>query len=122
MTHQQIAAPRGLEPIDMVTICRSLATIKGSGLLHVVRGADGTAMFCANGAGSGCPGGHPHFQCLECGEMSCVRNQRPPRLSLAEATVVKAKQWVAFGLCAASAKTAASRAVRRRRQRREAAE
>ena len=120
MTHQQIAALSGLKAVDKVTIYRTLTTLRVSGLLHVVRAADGTAMFCANRSGSGCPGGHPHFQCMECGEMRCVHEQRLPRVALDEDVVVKTKQLVAFGLCSRCSRTTVHKDARRRKSRAEA--
>jgi Fe2+ or Zn2+ uptake regulation protein len=77
-------------------------------------------LFCANREGTGCPGGHAHFQCLECGEMRCVHEQRVPRIALGEDVVVKAKQLVAFGLCPRCARTTAPKAARRGKSRAEA--
>jgi Fe2+ or Zn2+ uptake regulation protein len=119
VTHQQLAALGSLKVLDRVTIYRTLTTLRASSLLHVVRAVDGTAMFCANRSGPGCPGGHLHFQCLECGEMRCVHGQRLPRVSLGAGFVVKAKQLVAFGLCSRCAKTTARKDARRRSSRTE---
>jgi Fur family ferric uptake transcriptional regulator/Fur family zinc uptake transcriptional regulator len=119
MTHQQMAALEGFDSIDKVTLYRTLATLRAAGLVHVVRGADGSALYCANSDGDGCPGGHPHFQCLDCKEMHCVLEQRLPHLAFNEPVVVKAKQFVAFGLCAACAKKEASKLARKRAKRRE---
>ena len=116
MTHQQLASARGLKVIDKVTIYRTLTTLRAARLLHVVRGADGTARFCANGTGSGCPGGHPHFQCLRCKEMRCMHEQCLPRVALDKECVVRAKQLVVFGMCAACASPAAAPAGRRHRR------
>jgi len=120
MTHQQLAAKSSLKTLDKVTLYRTLTKLRLSGLLHAVRGADGTALFCTNRDGTGCPGGHAHFQCLECGEMRCVHEQRVPRIALGEDVVVKAKQLVAFGLCPRCARTTAHKGARRRKSRAEA--
>jgi len=117
MSHQQIATVSDLKSIDKVTIYRTLTALRASNLVHVVRGADGTAMFCVNKLGAGCPGGHPHFQCQKCKEMRCVHEQRLPRVSLDGDFVVKAKQLVVFGLCSRCAKTTECKDARRRKPR-----
>jgi Fur family ferric uptake transcriptional regulator/Fur family zinc uptake transcriptional regulator len=111
MAHQRVAELVGLEMIDKVTIYRTLATLRAVGLVHVVRGVDGSTLYCANGDGEGCPGGHPHFQCLECGEMRCIHGQQLPHLSFGEPVVVKSKQFVAFGLCEVCAQKTGEKAA-----------
>jgi len=120
MTRQEIATKTTPGDIDKVTMYRTLTALTGAGLLHTVLDADGVARFCVNRAARGCPGGHAHFQCLECGEMRCIHEQRVPRISIRGVAVVKTKQLVAYGVCSRCANTMrrqASRTCRRENMR-----
>lgn len=85
---------------DRVTIYRTLAALKRTGLVHAVRGTDGVWRYRAHApAGGRCPGDHPHFLCLRCGLMSCLPGQRLPRVQVPPGAAVKGKQLLVYGLC-----------------------
>jgi Fe2+ or Zn2+ uptake regulation protein len=95
-----------LAGLDRVTVYRNLKLLKEAGLVHGVHGIDGSLRYIVNPAGrKGCPGGHPHFLCLECGTMSCLVGQELPRVSVPRSAEVRGKQFLAYGLCAACARS-----------------
>jgi Fur family ferric uptake transcriptional regulator/Fur family zinc uptake transcriptional regulator len=88
------------EPLDKVTLYRTLQTLKTYGIVHQVQGLDGVWRFCAHDPESkGCPGDHPHFLCLHCGKMICLTGQRLPRVEVPEGMTVEGKQFVVYGCC-----------------------
>ncbi|HUW41704.1 MAG TPA: transcriptional repressor [Rectinemataceae bacterium] len=93
-----------LPGLDRVSIFRSLKLLKEAALLHGVQGVDGTLRFVVNPAErKGCPGGHAHFLCLECGAMTCLLDQELPRVRVPEGAEVRGKQLLVYGLCPACA-------------------
>jgi len=104
LTHQELS--RRLPDMDRVTLYRVLDALEGGGLLHRIQGAEGVWRYRAHAEETvGCPGGHPHFLCLRCGRMTCLTDQALPRVEVPEGAVVRNKQLVASGLCAACAAT-----------------
>lgn len=88
------------EPLDKVTLYRTLETLLSVNIVHRVQGPDGVWRFCAHDReAEGCPGDHPHFLCLECGRMMCIVNQRMARVKVPDGCEVKGKQMVVYGLC-----------------------
>ncbi len=104
LTHAQLAETGGLKALDRVTLYRTLSALEAARLIHVVRAADGTAVFCANPRGTGCPGGHAHFQCLACRRTLCLLEQVLPRVEAGPGYRIQGKQFVVFGWCPACAR------------------
>jgi len=101
LTHQEIATRPEADEFDRVTLYRTLATLERAGLLHRVQGTDGSWRFCFHAQEQvECPGDHPHFLCLSCGEMSCLTGQPLPWVSVPEKARVLGKQLVVHGHCA----------------------
>jgi Fur family transcriptional regulator, ferric uptake regulator len=99
LSHAELAD--ALADLDRVTVFRSLKILKKARLVHSVRGTDGTARFGTNPAEtSGCPGGHPHFLCVECGSMTCLPDQAMPDVRVPKGALVHGKQLVVYGVCA----------------------
>lgn len=102
MTHGEILS--ALPDLDRVTLYRILSAFVETNIAHQVQGSDGAWRFCAHISGdgdeAGCPGGHAHFLCVECGRMECLIDQKMPKVDVPEGTVVHGKQLVVFGLCA----------------------
>jgi Fur family ferric uptake transcriptional regulator len=104
LSHEQIAAAARTRDVDRVTLYRTLTALQEAGLAHRVQGKDGVWHFCAHLAeGEGCPGNHPHFLCLRCGEMSCLSGQVLPWVVVDEGVQVIGKQLVVYGTCTACA-------------------
>lgn len=96
----QVTAASTLRSFHRVTIYRTLSTLKSCGLVHAVRGVDGTWRYSAHTPErSGCPGNHPHFFCLHCGRMFCLPGQSLPRVRVPSNAVVQGKQLVVYGTC-----------------------
>lgn len=94
-----------LAGLDRVTVYRNLKLLQKAGLVHGVQGVDGVRRYIVNPSGKpGCPGGHPHFLCLGCGEMSCLSGQELPRVSVPKGAEVRGKQLLVYGLCASCAR------------------
>jgi len=99
LSHSEISSML-TEPLDKVTLYRTLQTLKTYGIVHQVQGLDGVWRFCAHDPESkGCPGDHPHFLCLHCGKMICLTGQRLPRVEVPEGMTVEGKQFVVYGCC-----------------------
>ncbi len=99
LSHSEISSTL-TEPLDKVTLYRTLQTMTASGIVHQVQGLDGVWRFCAHDPESkGCPGDHPHFLCLHCGKMICLTNQRLPRVEVPDGMTVEGKQLVVYGCC-----------------------
>jgi Fur family transcriptional regulator, ferric uptake regulator len=99
LSHAELAD--ALPDLDRVTVFRSLKMLKEVRLVHSVRGTDGTLRFGTNPAQTpGCPGGHPHFLCVECGGMTCLPDQVLPDVRVPRGALVQGKQLVVYGVCA----------------------
>ena len=99
LSHSEISSML-TEPLDKVTLYRTLQTLKTYGIVHQVQGLDGVWRFCAHDPESkGCPGDHPHFLCLHCGKMICLTGQRLPGVEVPEGMTVEGKQFVVYGCC-----------------------
>lgn len=114
LSHRELADL--LVGLDRVTIFRSLKLLKKSALVHGVQGVDGTLRYVVNpserrGGNAGCPGGHPHFLCLECGAMTCLLDQELPRVRVSEGAEVRGKQLLVYGICPSCASGKHKRAV-----------
>lgn len=100
MSHAEINSALA-EPLDKVTLYRTLQALEAADIVHQVQGPDGAWRFCAHDMGTkGCPGGHPHFLCLACGRMTCLKDQEIPRVEVPEGVRVEGKQLVVYGRCA----------------------
>lgn len=100
MSHAEISSLLE-EPLDKVTLYRTLETLKDANIVHQVQGLDGVWRFCAHVSSPGeCPGDHPHFLCLSCGKMICLPGQRMQRVDVPEGCTVEGKQLVVYGCCA----------------------
>ena len=87
---------------DRVTLYRTLEALHRARLVHQVLGEDGVWRYCSHDpAEPGCPGNHPHFLCLRCGRMVCLKDQPLPRVRVPARFEVKSKQLVLFGRCSA---------------------
>ena len=99
LSHSEISSMLA-EPLDKVTLYRTLQTLTAAGIAHQVQGLDGVWRFCAHDPQSkGCPGDHPHFLCLHCGKMICLIGQKLPRVEVPEGMTVEGKQLVVYGCC-----------------------
>ena len=116
LSHNEISA-RLEVALDKATLYRVLDTLLAAELIHRVQGLDGVWRFCAHehagkeDADVGqhyrhvgddktfCLTGHPHFQCLECGKMSCLTDQRIQRVEVPEGATVEGKQLIVYGRC-----------------------
>lgn len=99
MSHAEITAALA-DPLDKVTLYRTLQTLGEADIVHQVQGPDGVWRFCAHSPDAeGCGGGHAHFLCLSCGKMSCLVDQRLPRVEVPEGIEVEGKQLVVYGRC-----------------------
>lgn len=99
LSHSEISSML-TEPLDKVTLYRTLQTLTSAGIAHQVQGLDGVWRFCSHDPESkGCPGDHPHFLCLHCGKMICLTGQRLPRVEVPDGMTVEGKQLVVYGCC-----------------------
>ncbi|MBN2051664.1 MAG: transcriptional repressor [Spirochaetales bacterium] len=105
LSHSEILDHNLFKNLDRVTIYRTLTKFQEAKLLHVIEGIDGIRRYCAHDPGQlGCPGNHPHFFCEGCLTMTCLTDQRMPRVDVEEGALVRGKQLVVYGLCPDCAK------------------
>ena len=116
LSHQEIATRPEADELDRVTLYRTLATLQRAGLVHRVQGTDGSWRFCFHTQEqTACPGNHPHFLCLRCGQMDCLTGQSLPRVSVQKGARVIGKQLVVYGHCIKCASENEDDQLRRRR-------
>ena len=100
--------------LDRVTIFRSLKNLKKARLVHSVQGIDRTLRYFINPAEKrGCPGGHPHFLCLQCNGMSCLTDQDIAVVRVPPGAEVRGKQLLVYGICPACASSKRARTAPR---------
>ena len=104
LTHAELSTLPGLAGLDPITLYRLLDAFAERGLVHRVQGTDGTWRTAAQPRGqAGCPGNHPHFLCEGCGAMACLSDQPLPRVLVPPGAVVRGRNFVVYGRCAACA-------------------
>jgi len=100
LSQKDLAATAGLERVNKVTLYRTLEILANAGIAHRVIGIDGEWRFCSHAPDDGrCAGNHPHFLCLNCGRMACLRDQRMPRVNVPEGYAIEGKQLIVYGVC-----------------------
>jgi len=100
LSQKDLAAIPGLERVNKVTLYRTLEILAKAGIAHRVIGIDGEWRFCSHAPDDGrCAGNHPHFLCLNCGRMACLRDQRMPRVNVPEGYAIEGKQLIVYGVC-----------------------
>ncbi len=100
LSQKDLAATSGLERVNKVTLYRTLEVLANAGIAHRVIGIDGEWRFCSHAREGGrCTGNHPHFLCLNCGRMACLRDQTMPRVNVPEGYAIEGKQLIVYGVC-----------------------
>lgn len=79
MTHPEIEAGLGDDPLDRVTLYRVLDWLVAHGLAHRVAGDDRVWRFSIAGDAHG---QHAHFQCSGCGRVLCLPDAPAPGLAV----------------------------------------
>ena len=101
VSHGDLWKRKRIRAFNRVTVYRTLLTLQKNGIVHGVQGIDGVWRFCAHPSRrERCPGNHPHFVCTRCRRMICLLGQSMPYVEVPEGTLVQAKQFVVYGLCA----------------------
>jgi Fur family ferric uptake transcriptional regulator len=72
LSHTEIHEALADRGYDRATIYRNLMDLAEAGLLVRSDLGDHVWRFERRGARSGHPEGHPHFVCVDCGEVSCL--------------------------------------------------
>ncbi|MBN1629173.1 MAG: transcriptional repressor [Thermoleophilia bacterium] len=110
MSHGQLGEMPMAKEMNRVTLYRTLTTLQDAGLIHRVQGKNAVWHFCSHSPdANGCPGNHPHFLCMRCGEMRCLSDQPLPWVTVDEEEQVIGKQLVVYGHCSACAQDQESR-------------
>jgi Fur family ferric uptake transcriptional regulator len=101
VSHADLWRWKRIRAFNRVTVYRTLLSLQRRGVVHAVQGTDGVWRYCAHALSrEHCPGNHPHFVCKRCRRMSCLLGQTMPHVEVPEGTVVEAKQYVVYGICA----------------------
>jgi len=61
---------------DAATIYRNLTDLTGAGLLNRINLGDNVWRFELRGRSKATPPEHPHFVCIQCGEVTCLSEVR----------------------------------------------
>jgi Fur family transcriptional regulator, ferric uptake regulator len=72
LTHAQVAVRLARRGFDRATIYRNLIELSDAGLLLRVELGDHVWRFEARRNDADRPSEHPHFVCVDCGEVSCL--------------------------------------------------
>ena len=100
VSHGELQADERLKEINRVTLYRTLNALEGAGLVHKVLGVDSCWYFCLHETDQpGCPGDHPHFYCLECGRMECLKECKLPFIEVPRGYHFEGKQLLVYGIC-----------------------
>ena len=101
VSHADLWRRKKIRAFNRVTVYRTLIALQKRAIVHAIQGTDGVWRYCAHDLSrEHCPGNHPHFVCKRCRRMSCLLGQTMPYVEVPEGTVVEAKQYVVFGVCA----------------------
>jgi len=101
VSHADLWRRKKIRAFNRVTVYRTLLALQRRAIVHAVQGTDGVWRYCAHALSrEHCPGNHPHFVCKRCRRMSCLLGQTMPYVEVPEGTVVEAKQFVVYGICA----------------------
>lgn len=74
VTHAQMAEKLADSGHDRATIYRNLVELAEAGILSRIELGDHVWRFELRGAGEAGGAEHPHFVCVDCGEVSCLPN------------------------------------------------
>jgi Fur family ferric uptake transcriptional regulator len=98
-THQQIELQLSrTEPIDRVTLYRTLEWLTRVGLAHKIKGADRAWHFSINLKQD--EHQHAHFKCKQCHRLVCLNNIKPTRrFALPAGYVTEDVELTITGLC-----------------------
>jgi Fur family ferric uptake transcriptional regulator/Fur family zinc uptake transcriptional regulator len=110
VSHADLWQRKKIRAFNRVTVYRTLLTLQSRAIVHAVQGTDGVWRYCAHAPSrERCPGNHPHFVCKKCRRMSCLLGQTMPYVEVPEGTLVEAKQFVVYGICAECAASQGSK-------------
>ena len=101
LTHSDLVAHMSTVGVDQATIYRNLVDLAEAGLLRRSDLGDHTWRFEVPRAGDPV-GGHPHFVCIECGDIQCLSGvglNVPRKSDLPRAIRQKAVELQIRGLC-----------------------
>ncbi|WP_157039562.1 Fur family transcriptional regulator [Aquincola tertiaricarbonis] len=89
------------EPLDRVTLYRTLDALVEAGFLSRQVGADRVSRFAAMGASTQAHDEHAHFHCDDCGKVYCLPARTPRVPSVPEGFEVEGVDLHVHGHCAA---------------------
>ncbi len=72
MTHAQVAEKLAATGFDRATIYRNLVELAEAGILSRIELGDHVWRYELRAESSDAPADHPHFVCVDCGEVSCL--------------------------------------------------
>ena len=76
LSHADLAATLASEGFDKATIYRNLVELSDAGILSRMELGDHVWRFELKRAAMGHAAEHPHFVCVECGEVACLPDVR----------------------------------------------
>lgn len=94
---------RAMDPLDRVTLFRTIKTFEEHGLVHRIEDGTGATKFaiCAGDCDSRQHQDlHVHFFCSHCKETFCLPKTRIPEVQLPENYVAIERELVVKGICA----------------------
>ncbi len=109
MSHAEVEAALP-EPIDRVTLYRTLDSFVDAGWLAKSVGADRQNRFVLRQGEGADHHAHAHFQCDDCGRVYCLDAKAPRRVNVPSGFAVESVDLQLHGHCADCAPAVASRA------------
>jgi Fur family ferric uptake transcriptional regulator len=118
LTHAEIEERLlALQSIDRVTLYRVLDWLTHQHLAHRIAGDDRVWRFTSEAPDH--TGQHPHFRCLDCGDVICLEPGKPPSVPLPPGYSSQGMELTVTGRCASCAprqRRGRGRSVRERPQ------
>lgn len=102
LTHAQVAVRLARRGFDRATIYRNLIELADAGLLLRVELGDHVWRFEARRDEADGPSEHPHFVCVDCGEVSCLSSVNvriTPAPGGADTVIAKVTEVLLKGHC-----------------------
>jgi Fur family ferric uptake transcriptional regulator len=99
LTHAEVEERlQGQQAVDRVTLYRVLDWLTQQHLAHRISGDDRTWRFTAEAEDH--TGQHPHFRCLDCGDVICLEPARPAAVPLPPGYSGQGMELTVTGHCA----------------------
>lgn len=90
-----------IESIDKSNVFRTLSTFREHGLVHVIEACDEGVMYelCRSDSNGPHNDIHPHFHCVVCHKVFCLKGVTVPKLNYPEGFEILEGSFLVNGIC-----------------------